>query len=65
METIIARSVIMTKIKDIGFIKEIKIIGTSIGIIFSKEEAKRYNIKVGSKVNLDDMVVLKNKIKNE
>lgn len=40
--------------------KEVKKVGLSVGIIFSKEEQDRYNIKYGSKILLNNAEVVAN-----
>ena len=41
--------------------KVIKKIGTSIGVIFNKEEAKIYDLEVGDIVDLNDLVKVEEK----
>jgi len=45
----------MTKLKNIKVVKQF---GNSIGITFDGDDKKVWNIKVGSKIQIDDMVVI-------
>jgi hypothetical protein len=46
----------LNKKKDIE--KVIKKVGLSLGIIFSKEDQVRFNLKYGDKIKLDDAEVI-------
>lgn len=41
--------------------KEIKAWGNSAGIVFTKEDLKCYDAKIGDIIDLDDIVVIKKK----
>lgn len=45
--------------------KEIKRIGNSAGLIFSQEEMKVYNLKIGDFVDVADIVKVKSKKKEK
>ncbi len=40
-------------------------VGSSVGIIFSKNECKIYGIKLDDIIDLSDMVIIKKKKKND
>ena len=52
---VVIQCIIMTKLKNIKVVKQF---GNSIGITFDGDDKKVWNIKVGSKIQIDDMVVI-------
>lgn len=46
--------------QEVKVIKEIKKAGLSLAIIFSKEDLRKFNLKYGDKICLDDAEIMKN-----
>lgn len=47
------------KLKDKPLIRKVVKVGNSLGIIFTKELCEQYSIELGDKLNLEDIVIIK------